>query len=489
MGSIHDQAMQYIYQQVLQRLLEHLSQAQRASLQLLIQRLIVAAGGLERIKGLRLMFVFDGSQYGAQALACLRAAQLSVAARSPGTFQLRIATARQAGMSSTALSNIENTFSVLFMHDDPRVELLVLDAGQLLTFDSRRPPSACQQQAERHEWLMLGHLSGRAPTAANFASHGYLHLVELGRQTLRWKGGVDAIISADPLPDRRRYLAWSRRSLRDADLLGVRPIHSCAASLLDAMGGWRRHYLSWLLGQEQQSLPVADSDCCGPVLRFITVDDLVFDRDTPHGERLSEFLGYRVDEQAYPSHPFGIANPLLLAHLQGLQAEFVEDGQYREGIERYLCQTRQLMQRKGLPDALQRAVLGRWRPGETREQRRKEADAFAQQAYGLSEAQLVCQLFGPFVARGRRLEAFLRRCHPGMLVALPYLHQALQGQPAPGPVKQWLADISGLPLPMLHVLYGRELPAPLLAGLLVRGADLRHQPSGGMLRGRSAGRG
>lgn len=492
MGSIHDQAMQYIYQQVLQRLLEHLSQAQRASLQLLIQRLIVAAGGLERIKGLRLMFVFDGSQYGAQALACLRAAQLSIAARSPGTFQLRIATARQAGMSRTVLGNIENTFSVLFMHDDPRIELLVLDAGQLMTFDSRRAPSALQQQAERHEWLMLGHLSSVTTAAANFASHGYLHLVELGRQALRWKGGVDAIISADPLPDRRRYLAWSRRSLRHADLLGARPIHSCAASLLDAMSDWRRHYLSWLLGQEQQPLPVADSDCCGPVLRFITIDDLVFDRDTPHGERLSEFLGYRVDEQADPCRQSGIANPLLLAHLQGLQTEFVDDGEYRDGIERYLCQTRRLMQQKALPDTLQRAVLGRWRPGEAGEQRRKEADEFAQQAYGLSEAQLVCQLFAPFVGRGRRLEAFLRRCHPGMLVALPYLHQALQGQPAPGPVKQWLVDISGLPLPMLQVLYGRESPAPLLAGLQVRGADLRHLQSGGapagMVRGWSAGR-
>ncbi|MGH8380003.1 hypothetical protein [Pseudomonas sp.] len=456
--------MQYIYQQVLQRLLEHLSQAQKASLQLLVQRLIVAAGGVERIKGLRLMFVLDTRQPSVQALACLRAAQLSIAARSSATFQLRIATAWQAGMSTTARENIESTFSRLFMHDDPRIDLLVLDAGQLLPYDSRRAPSTDQQQAERQEWLLYGHLAGGAPLLANFASHGYLHMAELARQTLRWKGGVDAIISADPLPDRKRYLAWSRRSLRNAELLGVRPIHSCAMSLLERMSELRSRYLSLLLGQEQAAVQLPESDTdYRPALRFIAIDDLVSDRDSPQAERLSRFLGYRFDEQAYSCARSGGANPLLLAHLQGLRAEFVDDTRYRDGIELYLQQAR---------------VLNHWQPG-VLEQQRAQANDFALQAYGLSEAQLVCQLFGPFLRRGLKLETFLRRCHPDMLVAVPYLHKALRGQPAPEPVVQWLVDISGLPLVILQELYGREpltgRPADcLLASLQVRGADLRH---------------
>lgn len=479
MGSIHDQAMQYIYQQVLQRLLEHLSQAQKASLQLLIQRLLVAAGGIEHINGLRLMFVFDASQPSAQALACLRAAQLSIAARSPGTFQLRIATAWQAGMSTTAQANIDSTFSRLFMHDDPRIDLLVLDAGQLLPYDSRRAPSSEQQQAERQEWLLCGHLSGGAPLMANFASHGYLHLAELARQALRWKGGVDAIISAEPLADRKRYLAWSRRSLRNADLLGVRPIHSCATSLLDGMGELRLRYLNVLHGEEQVSVALPESDSSyRPALRFVTIDDLVADHDLAQGERLGRFLGYSVDEQAFSCGRSGAANPLLLAHLQGLRAEFIDDTRYRDGIESYLQQTRFLMQRKGVAPAQQARVLNHWQPG-VLDQRRAQANDFVQRAYGLSEAQLVCQLFSPFVRQGMHLEAFLRRCHPGMLVAIPYLHKALRGQPAPEPVVQWLVDTSGLSLAMLQKLYGREpvsgRPAGcLLSSLQVRGADLRH---------------
>ncbi len=49
MSTIHDQAMNYVYQQVLQRLLSFFSRAERTALQLLIQRLMVAAGGAERM--------------------------------------------------------------------------------------------------------------------------------------------------------------------------------------------------------------------------------------------------------------------------------------------------------------------------------------------------------------------------------------------------------------------------------------------------------
>ncbi|MEE1865884.1 hypothetical protein [Pseudomonas auratipiscis] len=479
MGSIHDQAMQYIYQQVLQRVLEHLSQAQKASLQLLVQRLIVAAGGLERTKGLRLMFVFDASLRCAQALACVRAAQLSIAARAPHTFHLRIATAWQAGMSTTAQANIDSTFSRLFMHDDPRVELLVLDADELLSYDNRRAPSDAQQLAERQEWLLCGHLGGGSPLLANFASHGYLHLAELARQAITWQGRVDAVINADSLADRKRYLAWSRRSLRNAELLGARPIHSCAAALLEGMGELHRRYLDLLQGHESAFVPAGAEPEFGeqPALRFITIDDLVADHETLHAKRLSRFLGYNFDQQADPGGHSGIANPLLLAHLQGLKAEFIDNTQYGDGIHLYLQQTRQRMQRNDDFATVETCIFDYWQTGEL-EQRRGEANDFASQAYGLSEAQLVCQLFSPFVGRGAQLETFLCRCHPGMLVAMPYLHKALQGQSAPEPVVQWLVDTSGLPLPMLQKLYSRDALAGgsqcLLSRLRVRGANLRH---------------
>lgn len=92
MSAIHEQAMTYVYQQILQRLLDFYSRAERTALQLLIQRLIVAAGGIDRIGDYRVLMVQNGSREGFYVLTALRAAQLSIAGRHPATFNLRIVT-------------------------------------------------------------------------------------------------------------------------------------------------------------------------------------------------------------------------------------------------------------------------------------------------------------------------------------------------------------------------------------------------------------
>jgi len=50
----------------------------------------------------------------------------------------------------------------------------------------------------------------------------------------------------------------------------------------------------------------------------------------------------------------------------------------------------------------------------------------------------------------------LRRCHPGMLVALGDLHRALAGGAAPEQVVQWLVETSGLSLKNLQNLYSKQ---------------------------------
>ena len=49
MSAIHEQAMNYVYQQVQQRLVGYFTRAERTALQLLIQRIVVAAGGMEQV--------------------------------------------------------------------------------------------------------------------------------------------------------------------------------------------------------------------------------------------------------------------------------------------------------------------------------------------------------------------------------------------------------------------------------------------------------
>lgn len=90
MSDIHDQAMNYVYQQVLQRLLSFYSRAERTALQLFIQRLIVAAGGIERISEFKVLVVHSGTRDSSYTLGFVRAAQLSLPAglRLPSTCEL-----------------------------------------------------------------------------------------------------------------------------------------------------------------------------------------------------------------------------------------------------------------------------------------------------------------------------------------------------------------------------------------------------------------
>ena len=91
MSHFHKQAMSFVYQQVLHRLLGFFNRLERVALQLLIQRLLVAAGGLDRIGSYRILVIHEGGKECAYTLALLRAAQLSIAGRSPTTFMLRVA--------------------------------------------------------------------------------------------------------------------------------------------------------------------------------------------------------------------------------------------------------------------------------------------------------------------------------------------------------------------------------------------------------------
>ncbi len=453
MGAIHDQAMQYVYQQVLQRVLERMTQGQRASLQLLIQRLLVIAGGLECIGGLKVMLVHTGSQDSTQSLAFLRAAQLTLAARSPGTFTLRIATARHSDMPAVVLSNIERAFAALVVHDDPRIELLMLEDGQVRAFDARQPICRSQQQADRHAVLMAGHLTAGDERMALGHRH-YLDLADLHRLGAAWNGGVDVLISGAPGRERKRFMATALRMMRAVGVPRVRPVEAFPRALFEVVAAIRDEYR--MPGPQDNAAEAKGFDTRQRMPRFIAIDDLTYDPACGHGRLLAELLRFEHDPWAFGFPRCEVGNPMLRVHLAGLRREFIEDGSYQDSLDLYLQRSEAGMQDLALPAVLREDLLGPWREDEDLQQVRRLAGDFASQAWGVSEAQWVCLLFAPIVEQGRRLEDFLRRCHPGMLVALPYLHKALQGQPATDPVMQWLTGTTGLPMETLRALYRRS---------------------------------
>jgi hypothetical protein len=112
-----------------------------------------------------------------------------------------------------------------------------------------------------------------------------------------------------------------------------------------------------------------------------------------------------------------------------------------------------LMHRKQLPMHVCQQVQELFGSPSVMPERRAQAAAEAQETLGLSETQLVCMLYAPFIENGAGLENYLRCCHPDMLFALPELRNAIEDGPATEEAKQWLYEISGLSVALLNKVY------------------------------------
>ncbi|MGF6114567.1 hypothetical protein [Pseudomonas frederiksbergensis] len=463
MTTIHDQAMNYVYQQVLQRLLSFFSRAERTALQLMIQRLVVAAGGMERIGDFKIMSIQSGTLDSCYTLALLRAAQLSIASRAPATFQLRVATLRLNGTCSTALDNIHRSSAALFLYDDPRVELLMVDNREVLPFDHLVPISKAGHESNRLNLLMVGHRrTWDGPL--DLWDDGYLSTGEFYGQIARWDNGVDALISSETPRQQKQFLDGLRRAAQKAGLgtLNCNPSgFEALFAMLDELGG--DYYREFYFGHGYAAWrPMDRFEACRRTTN-LDIHDMIVGKLEERWPLLTDFLGVRSDEMAAHLSDNEYVSPAIAAHLRGLQACFVSGQSYESGVAEYLQRALVMMRRKQVPERICELALEAFGNPATLGEQRLLAATEAQKTLGLTEAQLICLLFSPFIDGGAGLERFLRSCHPGMLVAMPDLHKAMQGYQVPEQVVQWMVDVSGLPVSLIGTLY-RMKPVTIEAG-------------------------
>jgi len=451
MSAIHEQAMNYVYQQVLQRLMGHFTRAERTALQLLIQRIVVAAGGMEQVANYKVLIAHGGGEVSSYTLALLRAAQLSIAGRAPKTFHLRVATLRHAGMTQATLDSLNEGYGALFFHDDPRVELLMVENQEVQPFHHQRPASSVGREVSQRNMLMIGHLTS-GDVRATLCNDTYLALGDFYQRISTWNGGVHALVSGDAPRKQSQYLAWLKRAALGAGVT-VPPRRPASLNILFArMQEWSIGCYRDLYGEQ-----FVETEGTGRGghrhLAYIGVADLLDEVDIASAPLLTDFLAHKPDPFDFHfSHP-DYPNPLLMAHLHGLQARCLRELSYEEGVEAFVHQARGAMGRRQIPQSLIDEMSSH--------EGRVLSTTYASGFFGLDEGQLTCLLFSPFIHHGERLEGYLRQCHPGMLVGLPELHKVLQGKPAADMLQQWLIDTSGLPLPLLQHLYRKR---PLHAG-------------------------
>lgn len=463
---------------------------ERRAVATLGERLTDAAGGLDGLTRYKLMVAYGGGKDSSYTVAMLRAAQLHLAVLHGRTFQLRIANMRHAGVPDAVMANIDRVYRALHLFDDPRVEMLVVDHRQIRPFERHLPFPDDVQAMNRFDVLMNGHRTagdGR-PTFCNSCN---LAVADFYGRAAWWQGGVNAVVTGDSRKEQKHYFTWI---MRLSQRLGLN-VDECRRQgfrgLLQALDGVAQVYFVELFGegfdhQRDERRVACGDDQADPA--FISIYDLVSYKVEDHWELITEFLDFRFEELAFSFTESDCANPMLMAHFRGLKAQYVQGRSYNQGIAEYLELAQALMRKKEMPQRLIDLAMAAYADAEGMQARRTLAANFAEQAFGLDEAQLVCMQFAPFVDRGRELSSFLGLCHPQRLPELDALHQLLGGEREDAALSQWLTQVSGLPLPALRSLYAHQridfdsdatLIARVRAGDPHKGRISRYDPATG----------
>jgi hypothetical protein len=357
------------------------------------------------------------------------------------------------GATSTALENIHRSCGALFLYDDPRVEVLMVDNREVLPFNHLTPISQAGRESNRLNLLMVGHRRAwNGPL--DLWDDGYLATGEFYGQIARWDKGVDALISSDTPRRQKQFIEGLSRAAAKAGLKVANRDETGYEGLfarLDELGCdcYREFYPQ----TDQAAWRPADRFEACRRTTFIDVHDMLVSNLEDRWPLLTDFLRFQPDDLSAQLSDNDYVSLPISAHLGGLQACFIQGRTYEAGVAEYLQRALVMMRRKRLPERFCEQAMEAFGNPMSMTDQRTLAVAETQKSLGLSEAQMVCLLFAPFVASGAGLEHFLRRCHPGMLVALPDLHRAMRGGPAPEQVLQWMVDVSGLPVSLIGTLY------------------------------------
>ncbi|WP_338579066.1 hypothetical protein [Pseudomonas sp. ML2-2023-6] len=453
MNNFHEQAMCFVYQQVLQRLLGFFSRPERIALQLLIQRLLVAAGGVEHIGHYRVMVVHEGGKECAYTLAFLRAAQLSIAGRSPHTFILRIAILRQPRMTANVMERIQAQCSELFIYDDSRVELLLVDEQGTAQLHKQVAFESLSSVMDRTQVLMSGHLT-QGDARATFFYADLLARAKLYRRACEWGVKVDALIDRRPPAHLGQYVLWIQQVARQhghAPYGEHREDFEGAVKLCSKLDDDYKQQLQLpTVPSREISAVETDND-----INVINVFDcLCHEVDVLHSQVLMFIEGPWNIKTLDIEEP-QTAVVLLAAHVHGLRGAYQHGVEYSVGVDAFLrrasienkCNERfkgQLIKHLGTVFNTPKRIS----------KLHGAATRYLRELHGVSDEQLGCLICSPFVNQARGLESFLQSCYPEKLQFIHRFRQVLIDHNAASQADvSWLESVSGLSLASLQALY------------------------------------
>jgi hypothetical protein len=398
-------------------------------------------------------------------LAYVRLLQLLIFERHGTTFQIRVATNRHIGMPPAVMANITRVYKALDIYHDLGVQPFLIQGEEVWSLSATIIPPIPRElmMKNRLDILVTGHQCGgdARPTFCNACN---LSMISSFGRALSI-GDVDIVITGDSIREQRAYIAWLRQIARN---FGI-PVPKSGGflSFLQLSDAVAKHYFSQIYGDSSEAQEIAQARRI--FVPALTKDPVFFSifQDTDyaagdHWELLTKFLQFEFDDLAFSFTESDCSNPALMAHMRGLRAEHLHEEPYATGIREYVEYALGLMTQKDFPPQLIEMMRNRYKDSESIMRMRHQVDQYTQATAGISEQQLVCMLYSPFLQEGSRLKYYLQREHPDLLPHLPEIHQRLS-TPAVGydQISSALWEISGLGIWWLQRLYKMAAPAAI----------------------------
>jgi hypothetical protein len=154
-----------------------------------------------------------------------------------------------------------------------------------------------------------------------------------------------------------------------------------------------------------------------------------------------------------------------MAHLRGLRTQHVYKRSYREGIDQYADFAIALMKKKDFPDHLIQIMRQRYSTDEGITAMRSMSEQYALTTYGLTNENLVCLVYSPFVGGCQNLHLYLEAEQSDLLPREAEIVAMLKGEEAGDPaLAARLERISGLSLTDLRQIYASPVWSPFRSG-------------------------
>ncbi len=369
------------------------------------ERLLAALPDSHQLNNNRVLLAYGGGKDSSYMVAYVRYIQGLIWQQQGNTFRLRISTNRHAAMSDSVMENIDRVYQSLAIPGDEFTECLVVDGLQIRPFERHLPMPDAVRQQNRNDVLMNGHRF-RADARSTFCNACNLSMVNSFGLAADYDGGVDVIITGDSPQEQTAYVAWARHLSRLFDT-PVADKRRGFSGFLHTLDGVAERYFSDVYGTDQVT-PAhrITHQLARDPLFFNIYQDTAYEAGA-HWALLNDFMRFRFDELMFSFSESDCGNPTLMAHIRGLRAETLLQRNYAEGIREYVRFALGLMVQKDFPSQLIDEMAARYQDDVAIERQRQRASNFAKQAFNLSEEQLICMIYSPFIERGKQLNTWL----------------------------------------------------------------------------------